>query len=88
MRMAVGAQLWQVSWMFLRRALVQLGISLAVGLPAALALGRLARFLRQRRWALGELAGCGGKTKVGLPTEARSAKPASEGWWTRPGSNR
>ncbi len=42
-RMAVGAQRWQVSWLFLRRALTQLALGLALGLPAALALGRLAR---------------------------------------------
>lgn len=43
-RMAVGAQRWQVSWMFLRRALVQLALGLALGLPAALALAQVARF--------------------------------------------
>lgn len=43
-RMAVGAQRWQVSWMFLRRALAQLALGLAIGLPAALALAQVARF--------------------------------------------
>jgi predicted permease len=43
-RMAVGAQRWQVSWMFLRRALGQLALGLAIGLPAALALAQVARF--------------------------------------------
>lgn len=43
-RMAVGAQRWQVSWLFLRRALGQLALGLALGLPAALALAQVARF--------------------------------------------
>jgi len=43
-RMAVGAQRWQVAWMFLRRALGQLAVGLALGLPAALALAQVARF--------------------------------------------
>jgi predicted permease len=43
-RMAIGAQRWQVSWIFLRRSLTQLAIGLAIGLPAALGLGRLVRF--------------------------------------------
>ncbi len=43
-RMAIGARRWDVSWMFLRKGLVQLGIALAVGLPAAFGLGMLARF--------------------------------------------
>ena len=43
-RMAIGAQRWQVSWIFLKRCLTQLAIGLAVGLPAALGLGRLVRF--------------------------------------------
>jgi predicted permease len=34
-RMALGAQPGQVSWLILRRGLVQLGIGLALGLPAA-----------------------------------------------------
>jgi putative ABC transport system permease protein len=43
-RMAVGAQRWAVSWLFLRKALGQLVLALALGLPAALALGQAARF--------------------------------------------
>ncbi|MDP2319276.1 MAG: ABC transporter permease [Acidobacteriota bacterium] len=43
-RMAVGAQRWQVSWLFLKRAAWQLTLGLALGIPAALALARLARF--------------------------------------------
>jgi putative ABC transport system permease protein len=43
-RMAIGAGRRDVSWLFLRRGLVQLGIGSAIGLPAALALGILARF--------------------------------------------
>jgi predicted permease len=43
-RMAIGASRWDVSWMFLRKGLMQLGISLVIGLPAALALGTIARF--------------------------------------------
>jgi len=43
-RMAVGAQRWQVSWLFLKRALLHLLLGLALGMPAALALARLARF--------------------------------------------
>ena len=43
-RMAIGARRWDVSWMFLKKGLVQLGIALAVGLPAAIGLGSLARF--------------------------------------------
>jgi len=42
-RMAIGAGRWDVSWMFLRRGLVQLGLSLLIGLPTALALGSIAR---------------------------------------------
>ena len=34
-RMAIGAGRWDVSWMFLRKGLMQLGIALAIGLPAA-----------------------------------------------------
>jgi putative ABC transport system permease protein len=37
-RMAVGAQWWQVSWLILRRGLVQLAIGLTLGLAGALAL--------------------------------------------------
>ena len=43
-RMAVGAQRWQVSWMFLKRGLVQLAIAFIIGLPAAFALGIVASF--------------------------------------------
>lgn len=43
-RMAVGAQRWQVSWLFLRRALTQLAVGLTLGLPAALGLAQVARF--------------------------------------------
>jgi putative ABC transport system permease protein len=43
-RMAIGAKRWDVSWLFLRRALAQLAIALAIGLPAALGLASAARF--------------------------------------------
>jgi predicted permease len=43
-RMAVGAGRREVSWLFLKRGLAQLGIGSAIGLPAALTLGILARF--------------------------------------------
>jgi putative ABC transport system permease protein len=43
-RMAIGARRWDVSWLFLRRALVQLALGLAIGLPSALALATVARF--------------------------------------------
>ena len=43
-RMAVGARQWDVSWMFLRQGLVQLALALAIGLPAALGFGIIARF--------------------------------------------
>ena len=42
-RMAVGAQRWQVSWLILRRGLVQLAMGLTLGLAGALALGRVLR---------------------------------------------
>jgi len=42
-RMAIGAGRWDVSWMFLRRGLIQLGIALAIGLPASLAIGIIAQ---------------------------------------------
>lgn len=42
-RMALGAQRWQVSWLFMKRGFVQLGLGLALGLPAALALATVAR---------------------------------------------
>ena len=41
-RMAIGAGRWDVSWMFLRRGLTQLGIALAIGLPGAIAIGIVA----------------------------------------------
>jgi ABC-type antimicrobial peptide transport system permease subunit len=40
-RMVLGAQPGQVVWVFLRRAFIQLGIGLAIGLAAALGVGRL-----------------------------------------------
>jgi len=40
-RMALGARRSQVSWLFLRRALVQVAIGLAIGLASAIALGGL-----------------------------------------------
>ena len=43
-RMAIGAGRWDVSWLFLRRGLIQLGIALAIGLPASLAIGVVAQF--------------------------------------------
>ena len=42
-RMAVGAQRWQVSWLILKRGLVQLALGLTIGLAGALALGRVLR---------------------------------------------
>ena len=43
-RMAMGARRWDVTWLFLRKGLVQLAIALAIGLPAAVALAIAARF--------------------------------------------
>jgi ABC-type antimicrobial peptide transport system permease subunit len=43
-RIAIGAQRWQVAWLFLKRGLVQLALGLVVGVPAALALATLVRF--------------------------------------------
>jgi predicted permease len=43
-RVAIGASRWDVSWLFLKRGLVQLALALAIGLPAALALAVVARF--------------------------------------------
>jgi predicted permease len=40
-RMVLGAQPGQVIWLFLRRAFVQLGIGLAIGLAGALGVGQL-----------------------------------------------
>jgi predicted permease len=42
-RMAVGAQRWQVSWLILKRGLVQLAAGLTIGVAAALLLGRVLR---------------------------------------------
>jgi len=44
LRMALGARRWDVSWLFLRRGLVQLAVALAIGLPAALGLASVAQF--------------------------------------------
>jgi putative ABC transport system permease protein len=43
-RMAIGAGRRQVSWIFLKRCLLQLTMGLAIGLPGALALGQVVRF--------------------------------------------
>jgi len=43
-RMAVGARRWDVSWLFLRKGLLQLGLALLIGLPAAVGLGIVAQF--------------------------------------------
>jgi putative ABC transport system permease protein len=42
-RVAVGASRWDVTWLFLRKGLVQLAVALAIGLPAAIGLGAVAR---------------------------------------------
>ena len=44
-RMALGAQPEQVWWLILRRALIQIAIGLAIGLPAAYGVGRLLQSL-------------------------------------------
>jgi putative ABC transport system permease protein len=44
-RMALGSSASQVSWLFLRGALIQIAIGLAIGLPGALAAGQLIRGL-------------------------------------------
>ena len=41
-RVAIGAGRWDVAWLFLRRGLIQIALALAIGLPAALAVGALA----------------------------------------------
>jgi predicted permease len=41
-RMAIGASRWDVSWMFLRKGLKQLGLALLIGLPASILLGLVA----------------------------------------------
>jgi len=43
-RMAIGAGRRQVSWIFLKRCLLQLAAGLAIGLPGAFALGQIVRF--------------------------------------------
>jgi putative ABC transport system permease protein len=43
-RMAVGARRHHVSWLFLKRCLMQLALALAIGVPGALALGQLVSF--------------------------------------------
>ena len=43
-RMAVGARRWDVTWLFLKKGLVQLGLALVIGLPAALGLSIVAQF--------------------------------------------
>jgi ABC-type antimicrobial peptide transport system permease subunit len=40
-RLALGAQTTSVIWLVMREVVVLLGVGLAVGVPAALALGRL-----------------------------------------------
>ena len=42
-RVAIGAGRWDVAWLFLRRGLMQIAIALAIGLPAAVALGAVAQ---------------------------------------------
>jgi ABC-type antimicrobial peptide transport system permease subunit len=42
-RMALGAEGWQVSWLILRRGLVQLAIGLTLGLAGAFGLSRVLR---------------------------------------------
>ena len=44
-RMALGAQSWQVVWLFVRRGLVLLAIGLPIGLAGAVAVGALVRGL-------------------------------------------
>ena len=44
LRVAIGATRQDVVWLFLRKGLLQLGIALLVGLPAAIGLGEVARF--------------------------------------------
>ena len=45
MRMALGAQAKQVSWLILRRGLIQLAIGLIFGLAGAFGVGRLLKSL-------------------------------------------
>lgn len=42
-RVAIGASRWDVAWLFVRKGLVQIAVALAIGLPAALALGAVAQ---------------------------------------------
>jgi putative ABC transport system permease protein len=42
-RMAIGASRRDVTWLFLRKGLLQLAVALAIGLPAALGLGAVTR---------------------------------------------
>jgi putative ABC transport system permease protein len=43
-RMALGARSWQVTWLVVRRAVVQLSIGLALGLPLAVGVGQILPF--------------------------------------------
>ncbi len=43
-RMAMGARRWDVTWLFLRKGLIQLAAGLAIGLPAAVALAVIVQF--------------------------------------------
>ena len=45
MRMALGAQAKQVWWLIAKRALIQLGIGLAIGMPGAFGVGILLKSL-------------------------------------------
>ena len=48
-RMALGAQATQVSWLILRRGMIQLAIGLVLGLAGALGVGRLLKSLLFKR---------------------------------------
>jgi predicted permease len=43
-RMAIGAKRWDVTWLFLRRGLIQLALGIGIGLPVALGLGAVVQF--------------------------------------------
>lgn len=43
-RMAIGAKRWDVTWLFLRRGLIQLALGIGIGLPAALGLAAVVQF--------------------------------------------